>query len=261
MEWRLISEQRLGGAAAMAFDEIAAETVASGGPATVRLYRWSPSTLTLGYGTEPDEIDWAFCDSEGIDVTRRPTGGGGIYHDHVGDVAYSIVAPAEPFPSDVTDCYRQLCEPVLSAFERIGVDVDFADAPRAAIHSPACYLRAMDPRHDLTGPDGRKIAGNAQYRTREAIVQHGSLTFSVDADRHLGCFADPPDAETFRERVGGVDEYADVERADFVAALEAELADWAGADPGSWSDDERRRCADRVEAKFGADAWVRERTT
>ena len=277
MDWRLIREEMLDGATAMALDEVAAETVAAGGPATVRLYRWFPSTLSLGYGTDSGAVDREFCEEWAVDVTRRPTGGGAIYHGSAEDVAYSIVAPAEPFPGDVTESYRQLLQPVLSAFEAFGVDVDFADERREALWSPACYLRELDPAHDLVGPDGRKIAGNAQYRTRDAIVQHGSLSFDVDAETHLGCFAEPSIApDEFERRVCGAVEFVDhddvvetgagalggydLQRSRLVTELEDALASWAGAEDGEWTDAEIDRAGELVDAKYGADAWVRERT-
>lgn len=261
MEWRLIPEEELDGPEAMAFDEVAAETVAAGGPATVRLYRWTPSTVSLGYGTDADAIDWSYCDREGVSVTRRPTGGGAIYHDHTGDVAYSIIAPADAFPSNVSECYRQFLQPVLSAFEAVGVDVDFAAEETETLWKPLCYLLGLDPAHDLVGPDGRKIAGNAQYRTRDAIVQHGSLTFDSDAARHLGPFEDPPvSAERFDERVCGLTDFApDLPRSRFVAALEEALAEWAEAGTAAWTDAERDRMRTVVEEKYGADAWIRDR--
>jgi lipoate-protein ligase A len=259
MDWRLVTEERLDGALAMAYDEVAAETVAAGGPATVRLYRWTPSTVTLGYGNDADVVDWAACAERGVDVTRRPTGGGAIYHDHTGDVAYSIIAPAEEFPGDVTESYRRLLEPVLAAFESVGVDVDFAAEPTEPVWEPLCYLLGLDPAHDLVG-GGRKIAGNAQYRTREAIVQHGSLTYAVDAAAHLGCFSEPPvTPEAFEERVCGVREFTEGSRAAFVGALESALAEWAGAEERSWTDAERERAAEIREEKYDSDGWIRDR--
>jgi len=261
MDWRLITEERLGGPLAMAFDETAAETVASGGPATVRLYRWTPSTVSLGYGTDAAVVDWKHCSDAGIDVTRRQTGGGAIYHDGAGDVAYSIIAPRSAFPGDVTECYRRLLAPVLAAFEAAGADVEFADAGAPALWQPLCYLRALDPPHDLVC-DGRKVAGNAQYRTREAVVQHGSLRFESDPEAHLAPFVDPPVApEAFADRVGGLSERpaVDADRAAFVERMETELARWADADPGTWTDAERDRAADLCERKYDDDRWVRER--
>ncbi len=262
MNWRLIPEQRLRGPVAMAFDEVAAETVASGGPATVRLYRWTPSTVSLGYGNDASIVDWGHCDREGIDVTRRQTGGGAIYHDGSGDVAYSIIAPKTALPGDVTDCYRELLEPVLAAFEAVGADVGFAGSDAPAIWEPICYLRALDPAHDLVGPDGRKIAGNAQYRTREAIVQHGSLSFESDPARHLDPFVDPPiGPEAFADRVRGLSEMpgVDPDRSAFVDRLETELAEWADADPDGWTEAERDRAEELCGRKYDDDRWVRDR--
>jgi len=277
MEWRLITEEMLEGPVAMALDEVAAETVAAGGPATVRLYRWLPSTLSLGYGNDADVVDREFCEDADISVTRRPTGGGAIYHGSAGDVAYSIIAPADEFPGDVTESYRELLEPILDAFDDYGVDVGFAETDREAVWPPACYLRELDPAHDLVGPDGRKIAGNAQYRTREAIVQHGSLTFDVDAETHLQCFEAPPvSPETFEEHVCGVVEFLeyddvistgagamagyDLHRSRLVAALEDALADWADAEEGEWTDAEAERAIEIADAKYRDPVWVEDRT-
>ena len=75
VDWRLIREEARPGPMQMALDEVAAETAAAGGPATLRTYRWEPSCLTLGRHQDPETVDWAFCEREGIDVTRRSAGG------------------------------------------------------------------------------------------------------------------------------------------------------------------------------------------
>jgi lipoate-protein ligase A len=258
-EWRLVREESRRGPTNMALDEIAAETAAAGGPRTVRVYRWEPSTLSLGYRQDPDTVAWAFCDREGITVTRRPTGGGGIYHDEYADISYTIVAPADELPGDLMETYELLCEPIFDAFERLGVDAAFTDEKLPEIHQPACYLRELHPAHDVVA-DGKKISGNAQYRRKDAVIQHGSLKFDVDAERHLGTFADPGTTPAeFRERVTSIRELADVSRADAVAAVEDALREWADAEAGSWTDDELSRARDRAKAKFESDAWVRDR--
>ena len=283
-DWRLIREESRPGPMQMALDEVAAETAAAGGPATVRTYRWNPSCLTLGYRQDPATVDWAFCEREGIDVTRRQTGGGGIYHDAHGDVAYSIAVPAADVPGALMDCYHLLCEPVLDAFERLGVDADYVDTPVPELYHPACYLRELHPAHDVVAGgageagDRRKVAGNAQYRKRDAVIQHGSLTFSAAAARHLKMFADPPvTPAVFRDRVVGIDELAAVDRADAVAALEAALVAWVVGDDregsedegdggaaaldrgGSWTEAEQTRAEELVETKYRDDEWVRTR--
>ncbi|MFC5135734.1 MULTISPECIES: lipoate--protein ligase family protein [Haloferacaceae] len=269
-DWRLIREEDRSGPMQMALDEVAAETASAEGLATVRTYRWGPSCLTLGYGQRPETVDWDACERAGVDVTRRRTGGGGILHDSYGDVAYSIAVPAEDVPGKLLDAYHLLCEPILDAFSRLGIDADYVEEAVPELYHPACYLRELHPAHDVVVA-GRKIAGNAQYRTRDAVVQHGSLSFSVDAEAHLAAFADPPvDAETFRERVVGMDELVDVDRADAVTAVEGSLATWVetgigsnGAGSfdreGSWTDAELDRARELVETKYRDDAWVRSR--
>ncbi len=259
-EWRLIPQEARDGPMQMALEEVAAETAADGGPRTVRAYQWSPSTLSMGYRQDAGSVDWEFAEREGITVTRRQTGGGGIYHDEFADISYSIVAPADELPGDLMDCYEVLCEPILSAFHAMGVDAEFVPEEHPAIHEPACYLRALHPAHDIA-VDGRKISGNAQYRTRDAVIQHGSLSYALAPDAHLGVFADPGiDTERFRERVTSIHEEAGISREDAVTALEDALAEWCDARVGQWTDDELDAARELADEKYATDDWTRERT-
>ncbi|WP_435344712.1 lipoate--protein ligase family protein [Haloarchaeobius sp. HRN-SO-5] len=258
-EWRLIREESRDGPTNMALDEIAAKSATEDGVRTLRVYRWEPSCLSLGYRQSPGSVDWEYCEREGIDVTRRPTGGGGIYHDEYADISYSIVAPADELPGDLMECYDLLCTPVLDAFDRMGVDADFADDEHPAIHEPACYLRDVHPAHDVLA-SGRKISGNAQYRQREAVIQHGSLSYSLASDRHCGVFDGKPDTDAFEGRVTSVRDEAGIDRDEAVGAVESALADWADADEGGWSVDELAAAADLADSKYRSDAWTKDRT-
>ncbi|MXR50728.1 lipoate--protein ligase family protein [Halovenus sp. WSH3] len=259
-EWRLVREERNPGPMQMALDEVAAETAAAGGPRTLRIYRWEPSTLSAGYRQSPDSIDWAYCDREGITVTRRQTGGGGIYHDVDADISYSIIAPAEELPGDLMESYELLCDPILDAFERMGVDAAFAEEEQEAIYQPACYLRAIHPAHDIL-VDGRKISGNAQYRQRDAVIQHGSLSYDRATERHLGVFAtEEITTDQFEQRVTSIREQSGIEREAAVTRLEAALQEWADATEGTWTDEELDRAREIADEKYGSEAWNRERT-
>ena len=261
---RLLPTRHESGAMNMALDAVAAETVSQGGPASVRVYGWEPSTLSLGYAQDPETIDWAFCETEGIEVTRRPTGGGAIYHDALGDVSYSIVLPRDAQPDDLLESYHHLCDPLLSVFDTIGVTVDFATDALPAIHEPACYLRELHPAHDLvveTADGTRKISGNAQHRQRDAIVQHGSITVHATPQRHLACFSNPPASPTtFTDRVTGLSDLLPIDRETVIDTLEAELTSTFDATPEDWQPEERTRAHDLVEQRFGADSWVVDRT-
>jgi lipoate-protein ligase A len=258
-DWRLVSEESRPGAMNMALDEIAAETASTGGQRTVRVYQWDPSCLSLGYRQDPETVDWAYCERQGIDVVRRQTGGGGIYHDTFGDIAYAIIAPADELPGDLMDCYGLLCEPIIEAFRRMDVFAEFAADDRPAIHDPACYLRAVHPAHDLLC-GGRKISGNAQYRRRDAVIQHGSLNFDLTPRHHLGVFSNPDtSSEEFSGRVTSVTNHADVSREEAVETLETCLAEWADAESDGWADQELDDAELRADRKYDSESWNRHR--
>lgn len=258
---RVIPWETNQGAMNMALDVVAARRATETGEATVRTYGWSPSSLSLGYAQDRSTVDWEACEEFGVHVTRRPTGGGGILHEAWGDVSYSIVLPAESVPSELTAAYRQLCQPVIDTFDALDVPVEFAPTEREALYSPACYLRAVDPAHDLvTVADGRKVSGNAQYRQREAVIQHGSLRVNYDPDRMLGCFAEPGvTVDAVRERVGATEDYGVTALERVATGLADTLADTFDAQTGTWSGGERDNARDLVERKFAHDRWVRDR--
>ncbi|ELY93994.1 biotin/lipoate A/B protein ligase [Natrialba hulunbeirensis JCM 10989] len=263
-EWRLITDEARDGATQMALEEAAARTALEDDVRTVRVYSWEPSTLSLGYRQEADSVDWDFCDREGIDVTRRQTGGGGIYHDRYADISYTVVAPAEEVPGDLMECYALFCEPILTAFEEMGVDADFAAAEQSAIYKPSCYLRDIHPAHDVVAPasspeQARKISGNAQYRQRDVVIQHGSLSYAREPDQHVGVFAEALETDTFTDRVTSIREESGIDREEAVDTLAGALGDWCDATPGEWRDEELATARELADRKYGSDAWIRER--
>ncbi|ELY47409.1 lipoate--protein ligase family protein [Natronorubrum sulfidifaciens] len=262
--WRLLRDEPRDGATQMALEEVAAETALEDDLRTVRVYSWEPSTLSLGYRQDADTVDWAYCEQEGIDVTRRQTGGGGIYHDRYADISYTIVAPASEVPGDLMDCYELFCEPVLAGLEAMGVEADFAAVEQSSIYYPSCYLRDINPAHDVVAPasdgvDARKISGNAQYRQRDVVIQHGSISYDLEPTHHVGVFETDLELETFTDRVTSIRNEAGIDREDAVETLATALEEWCDADEGDWRDDELEAAADLADRKFGADGWVRNR--
>ncbi|WP_207587392.1 lipoyl protein ligase domain-containing protein [Halomontanus rarus] len=260
-EWRLVRDDARDGATQMALEEIAARTALEDGVRTVRTFSWEPGTLSLGYRQDPETVDWDYCEREGIGVTRRQTGGGGIYHDAYADISYTIVAPADEVPGDLMECYALFCEPILEAFSRMGVDADFASEEQESIYQPSCYLRDINPAHDVV-VDGRKISGNAQYRQRDVVIQHGSLSYALELEpeRHLGVFAEHGlESATFTDRVTGIREYTGIDREAAVETVADTLGDWCDAAESTWRDEELEAARELAARKYGADGWIRDR--
>ncbi|MDF9744385.1 lipoate--protein ligase family protein [Natrinema salsiterrestre] len=263
-DWRLIRDEPRDGATQMALEEVAARTALEDDVRTVRTYSWEPSTLSLGYRQDADTVDWEFCEREGIDVTRRQTGGGGIYHDRYADISYTIVAPADEVPGDLMGCYELFCEPILEAFDRLGVDAAFASAEQGAIYQPSCYLRDINPAHDIVAPatagdEAKKISGNAQYRQRDVVIQHGSISYALEPRKHAGVFDADIDESTFVDRVTSIRDEAGIDREEAVETIAGALRDWSDARESTWRDGELEAARALVDRKFATDAWVQDR--
>jgi len=133
-------------------------------PNTLRIYRFKPSAVTIGYFQRiKDAVNLDFLREAGIQYTRRITGGGSVYHDTNGELTYSVVLPVEGALTDVLESYRVICSGLVYALERLGVKAEFA------------------PINDVV-VQGRKISGSAQTRRAGHLLQHGTLMYATDLD-------------------------------------------------------------------------------
>lgn len=187
--WRLIRSGHVAAARNMAIDEAMMHQVASGAPPTLRLYGWEPAAVSLGYfqdfGTEVDE---EACNSLGIDIVRRLTGGRAILHDV--EVTYSLViSESHPMiPPSVTESYRVISEGLVRGLELLGLDARMtiperrsrSNGERRLGSSPACF--DAPSWYEVT-VDGKKIIGSAQVRKNGVVLQHGSIPLELDAEK------------------------------------------------------------------------------
>ena len=175
--WRFIDTGINNGFINMAIDEAMLDAHLRGlVPPTLRLYRWSPSALSLGYFQSLEEdVYQERCFELGIDIVRRLTGGRAVLHQN--ELTYSIVASDKyGFPKSVEKSYKLLSKGLIAAYRILGLEVCFVPYERG-LSSAACFTSAGSA--DLTF-QGRKIAGSAQFRKDDSILQHGSLPISLD---------------------------------------------------------------------------------
>ena len=127
--WRLLLLQTNNGYMNMAIDE-AILTARIGGqvPNTLRFYRWQPSTVSIGKNQNPEnELYLDNCKCLGVDVVRRISGGGTVYHDFEGEVTYSVVAKATDLgTADITSVYFKIYGAITDALRLLGVPADFS---------------------------------------------------------------------------------------------------------------------------------------
>jgi lipoate-protein ligase A len=248
MPWRLIPFQAFPGAMNMALDECLAERVATGlSPATVRLYGWHPSAVSIGrFQGLLDEVDVDECRRRGVDIVRRRTGGGAVYHDREGEITYSVIARDREMPEDIGACYRSVCGCLIDALGSLGVGAEFRPVNDILVY-------------------GKKISGSALTRREGAFLQHGTLLLSVDTAQMFAVLkvsrakASDKDLASVEERVTALDRHCDASKEEVLSALERSFADELGCERGTLTHDEFRRAEEIVVERFGAWAWTSSR--
>ena len=152
-------------------------------PPTLRLYRWDPPAVSLGYAQRRDlALDLAACARTGLAVVRRPTGGRAVLHG--GDLTYAVAVPRGGIwaEGNVAACCRRIHEAVAAGLGRLGVPAEVAGPrpPLGRAHGALCFAAVSS--HEIT-VGGRKLVGSAQRRFGRAILQHGSIPIAAERGR------------------------------------------------------------------------------
>lgn len=176
-QWRLVLDPPMSGKENMEKDlEIMEEVSAGESPPTLRLYRWSPPAVSLGYFQDENEVvNMKGCFEAGIDVVRRPTGGRAVLHDQ--ELTYSIVVPEiHPFinKGGVMDAYRAISRGIVTAFNLLDIvaSVTPEEKGRAGLAPGSCFDSSTAYEIQV---DGKKVVGSAQLRRDGIVLQHGSI--------------------------------------------------------------------------------------
>lgn len=149
----------------------------------LRLYRWDPPGLSIGYAQPVGEIDTRFCKENNITLVRRITGGGAVLHEH--ELTYAVLMGEELLPRSVPLSARRISEGIMRALTLLGISASQQTEPARTMRTAACF---DEPSWYEILVNGRKIVGSAQRRVRGKVLQHGALPVSIDRERYARCF-------------------------------------------------------------------------
>ena len=170
--WRLLPLEVRNAAMNMAIDEaIFNSRIANRVLNTLRFYRWQPSALSIGKNQNPEnEVYVETAKRLGVDVVRRISGGGTVYHDFEGEVTYSVIAQVDDLgTADVTTVYTKIYCAITDALRLLGVPADFSSGD--AKNCPNLTVA------------GKKISGSSQTISRGVVLQHGTILVNVDLNK------------------------------------------------------------------------------
>jgi len=104
-----------------------------------------------------EEINNEYVKTNSIEVVRRLSGGGAVYHDS-GNLNFTFIK-RNVNRQEIN--FNYFVQPVIAALAKLGLQADFSG------------------RNDIT-IDGKKFSGNAQYFTSKGLLHHGTLLFDSD---------------------------------------------------------------------------------
>lgn len=246
----------------MATDEALFASACRSGTPVLRLYGWSPGTVSLGFAQRVREaLDMEELTRRNLAWVRRPTGGRAVLHDM--EVTYSLSVPASDplYELGLAASYEWICQPIVNALCTLGIAATLAPHGSAGFQSASCFTA---PGTTDILVDHRKIVGSAQMRTRDGFLQHGSVVLKNDLEklfaviRTTGC-APGEAARRARRLMTSVSdeahrtvtfrEMADALITAFSSTKSVTLA------PDTLDPDEIRNSAGICAGKYGSEGW------
>lgn len=178
-QWRVIDSGMLSPASAMAKDAALLADLDPEGPSCLHFYEWNGPCLTYGHFIKPElylHVD--ALSSHGLQVAKRPTGGGVIFH--LTDLSFSVLLPAAHPQLSINplDNYAYINQKVAEAiklFTLQSLQPQLLQKESACL-SKACqaFCMAKPTQYDLM-IDGKKVGGAAQRRTKLGLLHQTSL--------------------------------------------------------------------------------------
>ena len=144
----------------------------------LRFYGWSPPAISLGCMQDPSALlDHKELAHRGIEWVKRPTGGRAVLHWN--DITYSCVFSSEltSFGKTIRQTYALFGRCLMNGLATAGITCRAQDSAAEFIATKRdialpCFL---SPNRDEIMAMGKKLAGSAQKRTGDAVLQHGSI--------------------------------------------------------------------------------------
>jgi lipoate-protein ligase A len=119
----------------------------------------SPSIIIGKHQNTIEEINQEYVKDHNIQVVRRLSGGGAVYHD-LGNLNFSFITKDD---GQSFHNFLKFTQPVIDYLQSMGVNAE------------------LSGRNDLQVGE-QKISGNAQFSTRGRMFSHGTLMFNLNLD-------------------------------------------------------------------------------
>jgi lipoate-protein ligase A len=122
------------------------------------LYVNEPTVVVGSNQAIQNEVDLDYCNENGIQLVRRMSGGGTVYHDF-GNLNYCFISNKKGVKTSLNSDFLL---PIVEVLKRLGISVE------------------IGKRKDLWLTGGYKISGTASHIGKIRELHHGTLLYDTD---------------------------------------------------------------------------------
>jgi lipoate-protein ligase A len=183
--WEVLDTGVASAAENMRIDAELLGSVESRSRPVLHFYEWERDSATYGYFIEPSKhLDLRGAEKRGLDLARRPTGGGIVFH--VWDMAFSVLVPGDQ--RNTLANYAFVNDAVLRAVKEFLNAADLLELipGDAEALDPHCghFCMAKPTKYDVV-LNGRKIAGAAQRKCKGGFLHQGTIALVMPPEDYL----------------------------------------------------------------------------
>lgn len=189
------------------------------------------------------EANYRYCKNHNIDLARRLSGGGTVYHDE-GNVNFTFIQNLKP-NEELNINFRKFLDPMMDVLGSMGVYTTYSG------------------RNDLLLNE-LKISGNAEHLHQQSrrVLHHGTLLFYSKLDTlgealHSHGNYESKAVKSVRSKVGNIKPHTAFENVqDFIVALAERFIVKFGYFPSIITPEETAKAQELRTNKYATDAWI-----
>jgi|688.fasta_scaffold20110_5 lipoate-protein ligase A len=182
MYFEVLVPPPLGAEKNMALDEELLHSLQQFPRSLLRFYKWTTICATYGYFCDPFKgLNQQRIFEKNIQLARRPTGGGIIFH-HC-DLAFAVLVPSThaAYSINPLDNYAFINHVLIEAIREFGISGELKLLQEEPEKNLSPYFCMTKPTKFDILLAGRKVGGGAQRRTKYGYLHQGSIALSLPA--------------------------------------------------------------------------------
>ena len=165
----------------MLFDKELLEKLDENSPCILHFYEWKKPSITYGYFIEKEKyLDIEKIKEMGIDLARRPTGGGIVFH--MWDMAFSFLMPCScaAFSENCMKNYSFVNNCVIKAVREFSKEKEFSFHEKQEDQRKDFqkFCMSHSTHYDVV-VGKKKIAGAAQRKKKTGFLHQGTISLCM----------------------------------------------------------------------------------